>query len=167
MLGRFSIYAGVRRAAPLLQVAALAPLLLQVACQPKDTRPGLWLRGETSETSATDWSLAADVEEIFIETRPWYGIRHSTTIWCVVIDDALYIGSYGDEKKAWERNVARNNEARLGIDGNLFDVTVTPVTAPALVSALDAAYNRKYDMEEVFGEDTPRWWYYRVVQPPA
>ncbi len=167
MSGWFSIHTGLRRAPRLQLVVALVPLILQVACQPKDTRPGLWLRGQASETSATDWSFAADVEEIFIETRPWYGIRHSTTIWCVVLNGALYIGSYGDETKAWERNVARNNEARLGIDGNLYDVTISKVTATALVSALDAAYNRKYDMEEVFGEDTPPWWYYQVGRPPA
>ena len=62
MLGRFSIHTRLRRAAGLQLVAALVTLSLQVGCQPKDARPGLWLRGQASETSATDWSFAADME---------------------------------------------------------------------------------------------------------
>jgi len=151
-------------AAALLQLALLAPLLLPIACQPKDERPGAWLRGESFAKPVADWSFAADSEEIFVETRPWYGIRHSTTIWCVVLDNVLYVGSYGDEKKSWEKNVARNSAARLSIDGKLYEVNITPVTAKNLATALDAAYAAKYDMEEVFGAETPPWWYYRVTQ---
>ncbi len=165
MVERLSIHVGPRKAPPRLQLAALVLLILFVACQPKDTRPGLWLRGETPAELVTDWSFAAAAEEIFVETRPWYGIRHSTTIWCVVLDNVLYIGSYGDEKKSWEKNIARNREARIRIDGVLYEVAVTPVTNKKLGSALDAAYNAKYDMVDVFGEDVPPWWYYRVEQP--
>jgi len=38
------------------------------------------------------------------------------------------------------------------------------VTDRDLIEALDAAYARKYDMEEVFGEEVPNWRYYRVAQ---
>jgi len=148
-----------------LQLAVLTSLLSLVACrQPKDERPGMWLRGEQSEKQVMDWSFAAKADEIFIETRPWYGIRHSTTIWCVVLDNVLYVGSYGDEKKSWEKNIARNREARLRIDGVLYEVALTPVTTKTLETSLDTAYNAKYDMVDVFGEDVPPWWYYRVEQ---
>ena len=96
------------------------------------------------------------------------GWPHSTTIWCVQVDGRLYVGSYAGEegvegeKKYWERNVARRPAARLRIDGTLYDVTVTPVAEPELIEALDAAYTKKYDMAEVFGEDLPDWWYYSV-----
>jgi len=158
-------YNAPRRAAPSLWLAMLAPMLLLVACQPKDERPGMWLRGERSANRVVDWSFAANAEEVFIETRPWYGIRHSTTIWCVVLDNELYVGSYGDEKKSWENNIARNREARIGIDDVLYEVSLMPVTNKKLGAALDAAYNAKYDMVDVFGEDVPPWWYYRAVQP--
>jgi hypothetical protein len=145
-------------------LAVLALVLVSAGCAPEDERPGVWLRGEVVEDRIDDWSFSDDVEEIFIETRPWYGIAHSTTIWCVTLDDALYIGSYGDEKKAWEKNVARNPEARLSIAGKLYEVTVTPETDTELVEALDRTYASKYDMEEVFGDDLPKWGYYRVDQ---
>jgi hypothetical protein len=132
-------------------------------CQPQDVRPGLWLRGERVEEHVVDWRFAGEVEEIFIETRPWYRIPHSTTIWCVELDGRLYIGSYGDQKKVWEKNIARNAEARLRVAGKIYEVTVTPVTDRNLIDALHGAYAQKYDMAEVFGDELPPWWYYRVA----
>ena len=76
----------------------------------------------------------------------------------------LYIGSYADEKKRWEKNVARNPAARLQIAGKLYDVTVTSVTNAQATTEIDAKYTKKYNMEEVFGENLPTWWYYRISQ---
>ena len=145
----------------------LAAVVVATACQPEDETPGLWLRGETIQEKVADWSFSDEIEEIFIETRPWYRIPHSTTIWCVALDGGLYIGSYGDEKKAWERNIEQNPAARLSIAGRIHDVTLAPVTNGDLIEALGAAYARKYDMLEVFGEEVPDWWYYRVSQQPG
>ncbi len=145
-------------------LTALAVASGSIACQPKDVRPGLWVRGEAVEERVDDWSFTDEIEEIFIETRPWYGVPHSTTIWCVDLNGKLYIGSYGDKKKAWERNIARNPEARLAIQGKVYEVTVAPVTERDRIEALDAAYTQKYDMVEVFGEEVPDWRYYRVAQ---
>ena len=149
---------------PTWLLAAFAVAVVWIGCQPKDESPGLWLRGESVETHLDDWRFTKDIEEIFIETRPWYGLRHSTTIWCVELDGKLYVGSYGDQKKAWEKNIARNPEARLRIAGKIYQVKLTPVTDPDLTDALHAAYAQKYDMVEVFGDDIPQWWYYRVAQ---
>lgn len=144
-----------------MTVLAVASTVL--GCQPEDETPGLWLDGEVAEVRVDDWRFTNDIEEIFVETRPWYGIPHSTTIWCVELDGELYVGSYGDEKKAWEKNVAHDPAARLAIAGKLHDVTLTPVTEPERVAALDAAYAEKYDMAEVFGDEIPGWWYYQVA----
>ena len=54
--------------------------------------------------------------------------------------------------------------AELSIAGRIYDVTVASVTDVDLIEALDAAYTRKYDMVEVFGEEIPDWNYYRVAQ---
>jgi hypothetical protein len=145
-------------------LALFAAAIVCIGCQPKDVRPGLWLRGESIEVKLDDWRFTDDIEEIFIETRPWYGHRHSTTIWCVELDGELYVGSYGDQKKAWEKNIARNPEARLRIAGKLYQVKLTPIADPDLSTALHAVYAQKYDMAEVFGDDIPQWWYYRVAQ---
>ncbi len=143
-------------------MALLGLGLLFTACQPKDTRPGFWLKGERAEEPIQDWRFTEDVEEIFVETRTWYGVRHSTTIWCAELDGRLYIGSYDDDEKYWEKNVARNPEARLKIQDKIYDVTVTPVANRELSERLDQRYAEKYDMAEVFGDDLPAWRYYRV-----
>jgi hypothetical protein len=147
-----------------LSVLTLLAVVVVTACQPEDETPGLWLQGETVEEKVADWSFSDEIEEVFIETRPWYGIPHSTTIWCVALDRGLYIGSYGEQKKAWERNIERNPAAKLSIRGLLYDVTLAPVTEGDLIEALDAAYARKYDMVEVFGDEVPDWRYYHVTQ---
>lgn len=157
---------GGRRGGSKRCAAAVVAAALALACQPRDETPGLWLRGETVLERVDDWRFTNAVEEIFVQTRPWYGIAHSTTIWCVELDGELYIGSYGDQKKAWEKNVERDPEAELAIAGKLYPVTVTPVTEPGRIEALDAAYAQKYDMAEVFGEGVPEWWYYRVTSRP-
>jgi hypothetical protein len=146
-----------------LTIAAAAVCLLTLACQPEDTRPGLWLSGEDAEQPVVDWRFTDDVEEIFIETRTWYGIRHSTTIWCAALDGHLYVGSYDDDVKFWEENVARDPEARLRIAGAIYDVSVTPVDSTERTQKLDERYAAKYDMADVFGDDLPAWRYYFVA----
>lgn len=152
-----------------LSVVTLSLCLLigQVACQPLDERPGAWLTGQPAEVPVSDWTFTDEIEEIFIETRPWYGIPHSTTIWCAELNGQLYIGSYGDQKKAWEKAIEHDPEARIKVAEHIYDVIVVPVRDPALNEAVDIRYNEKYDMVDVFGEEIPEWWYYRVEQPEA
>jgi squalene-hopene/tetraprenyl-beta-curcumene cyclase len=143
--------------------AIVGALLFAMACQPEDESPGFWLSGERASELIQDWRFTESVEEIFIETGTWYGVRHSTTIWCAELDGRLYIGSYDDDVKYWEENVARDPEARLSIEGVLYDVAVTPVADSELSRKLDERYAAKYDIAEVFGDDPPAWRYYRVV----
>jgi hypothetical protein len=119
--------------------------------------------GVAAEEQVENWNFTNDVDEIFIETRTWYRVPHVTTIWCVSLSGELYIGSYGEGKKYWEKNVARNADARVSIDGVIYEVRVDPITEPAAVAVLDAALNRKYDMQAVFGDEDPPWWFYRVT----
>jgi len=138
------------------------------ACEPSDVRPGLWLKGEEVTVSVESWEFAAETDEIFIETNPWYGIPHSTTIWSVVVEDNIYIGSYGLDYgldiKAWEKNLTGNANARLGISGKLYSVVVLKIDDEKLSTRLSLAYNSKYDMAEVFGEEIPVWWFYSIKQ---
>ena len=142
----------------------LIGLLLSFGCQPEDVQPGLWLDGDLVQEQIADWQFCSAVEEIFIETRTWYGIPHSTTIWSVVLGGDLYIGSYGEEKKTWENNIAANSNARLRISGRLYEVVVTPVANPEATAAVNESYHQKYDMGEVFGNEIPDWWFYQVTQ---
>ena len=144
-------------------LAAFASMFL-TACEPRDVYPGLWLSGEEVTENVDDWRFTDQIEEIFIETHPWYGLPHSTTIWCVAFQGSLFVGSYGEEKKNWEINLLEQPQARLKINNELYDVVVTEVSDKMLVAALDQAYNGKYDMTDVFGEEIPTWWYYKVEQ---
>ena len=142
----------------------LSIVLLTATCSPKDTRPGLWLGGDESTTLVSDWRFTDEIQEIAIETRTWYLLAHSTTIWCVQYNGILYVGSYGTEKKFWETNIARNPQARINIAGEIYKVTVSLLDDEVLNQQVDIAYNSKYDMEEVFGDDIPQWWFYRIEQ---
>lgn len=142
----------------------ISSLSILSACQPRDVRPGMWLRGEVLTQRVDDWSFTSDVEEIHIETHPWYGIPHSTTIWCGVFRGDLYVGSYGTDKKVWEKNVARDPQVRLGILGKLYNLVIKPVTDDVLSAELAVAYSEKYDMAEVFGNEIPKWRFYRAEQ---
>ena len=142
----------------------LSTLLLTASCQPRDESPGTWLQGEAVSSLVTDWQFTDNIEEIFIETTPWYGIAHSTTIWCVQFQGRLYVGSYGTDKKFWEQNIESNPAAKLRIDGKIYNVSISLLKDAELTRKIDKAYNEKYDMEEVFGEDVPQWWFYRIEQ---
>jgi hypothetical protein len=146
-------------------IAISGALFFVLACEPQDTRPGFGLSGTRATELIQDWRFSNAAQEIFIETRTWYGLRHSTTIWCAELDGHLYIGSYDDDIKFWERNIARNPEARLRIEGTIYDVTITPLTGAELNRELDDRYAAKYDMADVFGDDLPAWRYYSVAMP--
>jgi hypothetical protein len=148
----------------LLGATALALVVAVAGCQPRDERPGLWVRGDVVREPVADWGFTDDVEEVFIETRPWYRIPHSTTIWCVALDGALYVGTDVEEERAWSTNLERNGEARIAISGRVYEVRATRVRDAARTGSLDAAYGRKYDMAEVYGEEIPEWFYYRLDQ---
>ena len=129
---------------------------------PCETMPGFVLLGDSPDAPVTDWSFTNEIEEIFVETRAWYRLPHSTTIWCVELGGDLYVGSYGDEQKTWEKNLVPEPRARLAIAGKLYEVTLQQVEDPGRVEALDAAYAQKYDMADAFGDEIPTWWYYKV-----
>ena len=148
--------------ATMLMFSIIGALL--IACEPKDVQPGLWLSGEEVTEQVNDWRFTNEIDEVFIETKPWYGLPHSTTIWCVEFQGALFIGSYGKEKKNWENNLTEQPTARLKINNSLYSVMITELSDETLFAAVDQAYSKKYDLVEVFGEEVPQWWYYRVEQ---
>ena len=130
--------------------AALASALVLSGCvDPKDRRPGLWLSGDVETAPVTDWSFTDMRREIFLETRTWYGIRHSVTVACAVHDGALYVPSlYYDggefpEKRHWHRNVARDPRVRLEIDGRIYERRAVLVTDPVEWNGVLASFSSK------------------------
>ena len=115
---------------------------LTAGCQPTDERPGLWLSGEVEAGPVQDWSFSDAVEEIFVETRTWYGVRHSVTIWGAAQGGHFYLPSlyYGEEEypnaRFWNRNVVRDPRVRVKIGDRLFEGTAE------LISDLDTTVLR-------------------------
>ena len=130
--------------------AVLACVLLLSGClDPKDRRPGLRLSGEVETAPVTDWSFTEAAREIFLETRTWYGVRHSVTVVCATQGGALYVPSlYYDggefpDKRHWHQNVARDPRVRLEIGDRLYERRAVLVTDPAEWEAVFAAFAQK------------------------
>jgi hypothetical protein len=96
-------------------IACAFAIAMSVACSidPSDQRPGLGLSGEVIQQAVEDWSFSSDVKEVFIETTTSYGIPHSVTAWCVIVEDRLYVSADDADKKSWVTNVARDPNIRL------------------------------------------------------
>jgi hypothetical protein len=130
--------------------AGLAALLALAACEPRDRRPGQWLRGERVDGPVTDWSFSDSVPEIFVETRTWYGVPHSVTTVCAALGSELYVPSLYPEGegfpdgKFWTRNVARDPRVRLGIAGSIYEREAVLVEDPAEYERALDAFARKY-----------------------
>lgn len=129
--------------------AGLCALAL-AGCEPRDRRPGQWLRGERVTGLVADWSFSDSISEIFVETRTWYGVPHSVTVVCAALGPDLYVpslypeGSGWPSGKYWTRNVARDPRVRVGIGGAIYEREAVLVEDPAEYERALAAFARKY-----------------------
>jgi hypothetical protein len=135
--------------------ACILPITLGLACSidPSDERPGFGLSGEVAQQPVLDWSFASDAKEIFIETATPYFIPHSVTIWCVTLDNQLYVGAWEADTKHWVTNVARDPNVRLKIGDQIYAQKLEPIADTATIAELDEAYARKYEYDEEEDEE--------------
>lgn len=128
----------------LFGVASLVVLLVVVlvvlsvvGLDPKERRPGLWLRGEPVTTPVTDWSFTDRYANILVQTRSWYLLPHSVTVTCTAANGRLYLtstyreGQRFPDDRLWNRNVLRHPRVRLKIGDRLYDRTLVLVEDPA------------------------------------
>ena len=129
----------------------IAGIFLLAACEPQDRRPGLWLSGEVVEEMPADWSFIADHPEIFVETRPWYGIPFSVTVVIGTRDGKLYVPSIYEEEAAfpgskyWNSVIADDPDVRLKIGDKLYEMRAEPVQDLAEFREGAGALADKYD----------------------
>ncbi len=135
----------------LVVVLALALLTLRfTGFEPRDSSPGLWVTGDLVTTPITDWSFTQSIELIFVETRTWYYIPHSVTIYCSLYNDQLYLfsvyfqGGEFPETRAWNQNVMRDPRVRLKIGNQLFERPVSWVTDATEKEAVLQTFIKKY-----------------------
>jgi hypothetical protein len=128
-------------------VAAL--LVLRVTgLEPKNRRPGLWLKGNLVTTPVTDWSFTDKVANVELQTRTWYLLPHSVRINCVAYNGHLYVSTVNplgvNVPHAWNVYVARDPHVRLKIGNQLYDRTLSIVTDPAEKAGMLEARVKKY-----------------------
>jgi hypothetical protein len=139
----------------IVSIACVLSITGSLACSidPSDERPGFGLSGEVAKQPVLDWSFASDAKEIFIETATPYFIPHSVTIWCVTVDNQLYVGAWEPDTKRWVANVARDPNVRLKIGDQIYAQKLEPITDAATIAKLDQEYARKYEYDEEDEED--------------
>jgi hypothetical protein len=130
-------------------VAAVVVLAI-VGVDPRERRPGLWLRGELVTRPVTDWSFTEKYPNIFVQTRSWYGLPHSVTTTITAHDGRVYLtsvyrpGAQFPRARLWNTNIMRNPHVRLKIGDQVFDRTVALVTDPAEKAAVLETKAKKY-----------------------
>jgi len=123
--------------AGILVCLVLVLLVLRITgLDPKERRPGLWLRGNVVTTPVADWSFTDNIPTILIQTRTWYLLPHSVTIDCSTYKGQLYLSTVYRSAveyslgRNWNANLLRDPHVRIKIGNQLFDRTVTLVTDP-------------------------------------
>ncbi len=152
-------------------LALVVFVALTAGCQPTDERPGLWLSGEVEAGPVQDWSFSDAVEEIFVETRTWYGVRHSVTIWGAAQGGHFYLPSlyYGEEEypnaRFWNRNVVRDPRVRVKIGDRLFEGTAELISDPSEWNRAADAFRNKYPDYDVYGREPGAKWIILRFEP--
>ncbi len=135
----------------LLLGISLSTLLMLSGCEPKDRRPGSWLSGDAVTTPVSDWSFVNEQMEVFIETRPWYGIPFSVTTVVAEADGKVYVPSIYETSaefpgsKYWNRIIAENPSIQLKVGGKLYPLNALPAADEAEFAHGLSALAAKYD----------------------
>ena len=154
-------------------VALFMFVALTVGCQPTDERPGLWLSGKVEPGPVLDWSFSDEVEEIFVETRTWYGVPHSVTIWGAVQGGHFYLPSlyYGAEEypnaRFWNRNVVRDPRVRVKIGDRVFEGTAELVIDESEWNRAAEAFRHKYTAFEEYRREPGANWIFLRFEPDS
>ena len=112
-------------------IGFLVVLVVLVGCEPRDRTPGLWLSGEAAK-APQDWSFVNDHQEVFLETRTWYGIPHSVTVVIAEADGSVFVPSIYDEDlpfpgtKRWNANIVEEPAVRLKVGETLYEMSARP-----------------------------------------
>ncbi|MCR9260386.1 MAG: hypothetical protein NXH95_11730 [Pseudomonadaceae bacterium] len=130
----------------------LALLYLTSGCNgPLGPIPGSKLSGTVSDKAIQDWSFAADIDVIQLETRP--KDPHSVNTWVGVHEGKLYIptslirGDAEPNNRDWVKHVMMDPKVRLRINGTIYPATASRVIDQALVDTVRKQLLLKYAEE--------------------
>jgi hypothetical protein len=114
----------------------LFALVVAAVAAPVGPMPGLLIGGSASEVPAS-WGDTRSIHEIQLQIGEG-PIGRTVIIWTVQIDGDLYIT--GQKDSGWTRGIGSGGPVRLQLEGNLYELTATPVTvgqADVLAAWLD------------------------------
>lgn len=131
----------MRRGRPLAQLV-VATALLGACGGPIGPVPGGRLRGTVVTTPVADWSFAAPMRRLQLETRPEN--PHSVTIGFTVAAGRLYLdlGARSDRHR-WRRFVRADPRVRVRIGPDVYPGRVEPVAEPGELAAARAAFRAR------------------------
>lgn len=122
------------------RIIALSSLLLVAGCGPFLLIPGGKLDGSTAP-APSDWSFAAEVGTIQLETRP--EDPYSVNIWAVGIGPVLYVHA-GANRANWVEHMEANANVRVRIEATLYELRSSRVEDQAEFNSFSDAYEEKY-----------------------
>ena len=127
----------------------ITSVLFLTACVPSDRTPGLWLNGNVIEFFPNEWKFTDSHREIFVQVHTPYFLPHSVTIWCAQAQGDLYIAARDPDTKRWVGWLSSDNEIRLKIGEDVYDVVALEINDENSLELAAAAYRDKYDLGEM------------------
>jgi hypothetical protein len=101
------------------------------------------LSGEVAPALPEDWSFVDRVAEVQVETRLG-PLRWSVTTWCLSHAGRLYVPARNCLAKRWVKNVLRDPDVRVRIEGRLYPLRARRNDDPAIAQALLEQMLEKY-----------------------
>ena len=120
-----------------------------IGIEPLDRRPGTRIAGIDAPLPA-DVGFVDEVDEITLETYPWYGVPFSITAVIVSHAGALYVPSLYDSPQAfpgtkfWNAVVERNPNVRLRVGTTTYRMTASPVVEDTEFAQVFQALGAKF-----------------------
>ena len=131
-------------------VLLLLVVLSITGFEPKDRRPGLWLKGDAPTSQVTDWTFINQVPTVKVQTHTWYLLPHSITTNCVSYNGKFYLTSIYPKGvpypngRVWNRDVARDPHVKIKVGNTLYNTRLVLVSDPAEKEGALAAKWTKY-----------------------
>ncbi len=115
------------------------------------------------EVFPDDPSAWADRLTVELETNPTD--PRSVTVGLLVVDGVAFVpATLRPDTKRWPRDVERDANVRVRVDGRIYRARVTRIRDPRLHERLANAGQHKYDPSFF---DSERTWFYRLDAPNA
>ncbi|BAS26308.1 DUF2255 family protein [Limnochorda pilosa] len=98
---------------------------------------GTWSKDELEKIAVAD--------DLHVSPFRADGVTYGTPtwVWCVVVDDAVYVRAYNGQNSRWYQAAVRQKAGRITVAGMTREVTFEPVDGP-IQDRIDDAYRAKY-----------------------